>query len=468
MEFCIEKLGIIRESFKKHWLIYCVCLVMIILGERYVSLSARNVVFMDFWRNINRLITPVMNGEWPWADFWNTGSQRNFIQMFLLALNIKFTNLNCLWEVYAGIIVIGITGLLLYFSWEREVEQTELYNRNNGNLMRQIVFVPVIFCLFNLNQWEILSLQFSFAFMLRILGYVVAMMCLNNLFQEEETSKIKYVLLGLFYGVLVDLMSQLYWPALLIIVVITWVVDLLRKRHIKIFEFLAFWLPVLCSIYIYCWNLETNATNGSFEVFWNLIESGDFFIGVLYMLVGSLVPQSKIEQMSQQTIMILGVFLLCVILFAVVAYFYFKLWDRTYLPMMLCAYGLISIPIIIYGRAGSWGLFYLTASRYSVETTLIWSGVLFTFAYLIFDKKVKICGVATVILLLFITYADFTEFSMAPYRGAYKDELLVMLNDLDSYKDEDLAAFQANDAQMVRDGAELMKKYSLNIFGKNQ
>lgn len=467
MEFCTEKMGIIIENFKKHWLIYVACIGMIILGERYVSLSARNVVFMDFWRNINNLITSVMNGEWPWADFWNTVSQRNFIQMFLLALNIKFTNLNCMWEVYAGIIVIGITGLCLYLNWEKEVEQSELYNEDNGNLLRQIVFIPVIFCLFNLNQWEILSLQFSFAFMLRVFGYVVAMMYLNKLFYEEA-SILKYFLLGLFYGVLVDLVSQLYWPGLLITVMISWVVDLMRKRRIRILEVLAFWIPVLCSIYIYCWNLETNSTNGSFDAFWDLIESGDFFIGVLYMLVGSLVPQTKIEQMSQQTIIILGVFLLFIVLFAVISYFYFRMWDRMYLPMMLCAYGLVSIPIIIFGRATSWGLFYLTASRYSVETTFIWSGVLITFAYLIYDKRMKICGVTTLVLLLFITYAGFIEFSMAPYRGAYKDELLVMLHDLDSYKDEDLAAFQANDAQMVRDGTELMKKYSLNIFRENQ
>ena len=86
------------------------------IGLSYVGRSARDVLFMDYWRYINDILPSVLNGsfgieELLLGDF----GQRNFLIRLLLALNIKYLNLNCLVEVYGGIIVLMIISILLYF-----------------------------------------------------------------------------------------------------------------------------------------------------------------------------------------------------------------------------------------------------------------------------------------------------------------------------------------------------------------
>ena len=105
------------SKFKNTWLVDIFVLIMIAIGSYYVSLSARDVGFMDFWRNTNLIVPRVMEGDWPWDVFWkgNIG-QRNFFQLFLFAVNVKYTGLNCLWEEYAGIVVIGISSMVLYIA----------------------------------------------------------------------------------------------------------------------------------------------------------------------------------------------------------------------------------------------------------------------------------------------------------------------------------------------------------------
>ena len=46
----------IKNIIRKNAIVVVVLLIFLALGEVYVFQSARNVVFMDFWRNINIII----------------------------------------------------------------------------------------------------------------------------------------------------------------------------------------------------------------------------------------------------------------------------------------------------------------------------------------------------------------------------------------------------------------------------
>lgn len=452
------------SKLKKTWLVSIFVLIMIAVGSHYISLSARNIVFMDFWRNTNLIVPRVMEGDWPWDVIWkgNIG-QRNFFQLFLFAVNVKYTGLNCLWEEYAGIVVIGITSMVLYFDMKRTLHEN--FNKKI-ELKHQILFFPVVICLFSLNQWEILSLQFSFAFMLRILGYIGCMIMLNRALQSSASRK-RYFLIGCYTGVLILLISQLYWPALVIMLLIVWGVHLFRCREKKqtVHNGVCFWLPVVLAIFGYLFHLDMGNSGGSFGSFLALIKSGDFFKAIFMMLAGSIIPQTTLAQMGQTTVLAIGALLGTIVVLCVVFFFLYNIQAKTYLPMMLCAYGLLSIPIITYGRCGSFDLFYLSASRYCCETNLIWVGCLLTIAYLICEnRKAILCSLAAGVIVVLLFRCDYTEFGIAPYRGAYKDTLLSMMQDLDSFSDEELSPFQAGNAQLVRDGTDLLIKYNLNQF----
>lgn len=453
----------IKNVVRENAIVGFFLLFFVALGEIYVFQSARNVVFMDFWININKLITPTMTGELRWEILWGEYmGHRNPLELSILAFNIKYMGLNCIWEIYAGMIVIAFTGMALYFEWKRNTKDSD--NTNNSVLMRQLMFLPVILALFSLNQWEILSLQFSFVFMLRIFGYVSALVMLNYAMQNRTTSAWTFLGIGIYIGILIDLLSQLYWAAFVITLFITWIVYLIQtniKENLK--KIFVFWIPIIFSIGIYLNGLKSVGAENGMNMFWGLLKSGEFFKAISYMLVGSLFPQSKIMEMKQSTIVIMGVILQVIIMLAIISYFRNNLINKTYVPMMLCAYGLLSIPIITYGRAKTFDLMYLTSSRYTVETTLIWAGCLLVFANVIYSKKNTLLWMPIIMITIMLMYSDGVEFQIAPFRGHGKDQLIEIEENLSDYEDDELNGFQAS-PELVRQGTELMKKYSLNIF----
>ena len=88
----------------------------VLLGCWYINNASRNIVFMDFWRNINRII-PIVKKE-PFFNvldnlWFNDFGQSNYLQTLLVAIDIKYFNLNCLWEEYAGIVILTIQSIIL-------------------------------------------------------------------------------------------------------------------------------------------------------------------------------------------------------------------------------------------------------------------------------------------------------------------------------------------------------------------
>lgn len=457
----MKTVNIIADKYiKRIWLFILFIIINILFGLLYVSNSARNLVFMDFWRNINLLIPQAATGGWPWQSMWSsTFGQRNFLQLFLITFNIKYTSLNCIWESYAGILVIALSCILLFREWNLILFEDEKY------FVKQLLFLPVMTVLFSLNQWEILSLQFSFAFMVRICGYITAFLLTDKIFHSNKDN-FYIVLCGVYVGLLVDFVSQLYWPSLIIVLAISWIIYFSHKEKSKkkVKELVLFWIPIVISVFIYCFKLNTNGAGGGLDIFWNLLVSGEFWLAILYMLVGSLLPQTKIEKMNQSSIVMLGILFLIIIVLAVFSFFYKNLCDISFVPMMLCAYGLVTIPIIIYGRAGNFNLMYLTSSRYTCETTLIWAGCCLSFSMLIYKYRKILLSIPLISVVAFVIFSDCVELEISPYRGQYKDQLITIMKDIDEYGDDELIGFQAGNANLVRSGVQLMKDYNLGIW----
>ncbi len=192
-------------------------------------------------------------------------------------------------------------------------------------------------------------------------------------------------------------------------------------------------------------------------------------MGLLYMLVGSMIPQTTIEKMNMPQITEIGFVLLGIVVIAIVLYFVLRIYEYSYFPLILIMYGLISIPIIIYGRVNTFSLYYLTSSRYVCETTLIWVGCTLIFAFTIINNSKWILKIITGVLITVITIiifsTDLKEFRIAPYRGFYKEELLSTLKEFDESEidDDTLSLFQAP-VDIVREVIILMKKYHLNVY----
>ena len=457
------------KFIRSHFISIISILICVFLGLYYVRLSARDLVFMDYWRNIVQLVQPVMEGKCRIELLWNSSiGQRNFLQLFLLALNIKYLKLNCIWEVNAGILVMGASAILLYYMWNKALSE-KIKNNKCGAVLKQVCFIPVILTIFNLNQWEILSLQFSFVFMMRILSYLAIFAFIDKALYDKKWNVFRFGAVGILAGIVICLLSQLYFPGMVIAIVCSfvfafWLIPGSKKQKIK--AYLAFLIPCVVSIIFYFWGISSDGSGGNLEYFVEIVLNGSFFLGILYMLVGSVIPQTIAETMSTELIVVCGLFLLIIIFVAVILYFHFQIYKKTWLPLLMAAYGIVSIPIIIYGRAGMYSLNYLTSSRYACETTLIWTACVFIFAYSAFVySKQSVRIVACICMLsisLVILYADYSELTIAPYRGAYKDNLIQILRE-EKITSEEIALLQSHE-DTVRNGIELLKKYQLNIY----
>ncbi|MDD2992312.1 MAG: hypothetical protein PHG73_02040 [Pygmaiobacter sp.] len=450
------------------WLIGTEILLVIVVGCYYVSQSAADVLFMDFWRNAVTLISAVMTKNFTPNLLWNGAfGQRNFLQMSLVAFDIQFLSLNCIWEVYAGIFVMGATAILVYLEWDKFVKSTP---NNPIGIKTQFLFFAVLLAIFNLNQWEILSLQFSFAFMLRIFSFLLVFKLLSRLLIEAKWKINSFLGLGIFSGILICTLSQLYFPALLLSIIICFIFALFKvpgEIIKKIKAYMAFFIPCIVAMVIYFYNLPiSSAGKGGF---WAAVKGGQFFLGVLYMIAASVVPQSTLQNWNTWYISLLGAILAFVVIGAVILYFRFKLYQKSFFPMLVAAYGLLNVPIIEYARLESSNLMYLTSSRYVCETTLIWVGCTMIYGYSClhisksFWKRFSI--VAILIISFLILNANYTELGIAPARGTYKTNLIQLLKEekMENLSDEQLALFQAP-PELVREGIVLLKRYQLNVY----
>lgn len=457
---------------KQHWLFGAFLAIFTICGVIYVSFASRNVVFSDYWRIISQLIPAVNDGSVSFATLWNAYlGQRNPFMYFLVLFNIKFTKLNCLWEEYAGIFVLAVTAILLYCYILKTLETENIKKA----LAQQIAAVCILVPVFNLNQWEILSLEYSFTFMLRILSYLVIYLLLENAL-NAKTSGARYyaplVKIGAFSGVIVCLISQLYFPGMLAATFFIALFSLLYgdgSKNQKVLGYLCFLIPNLIAMLIYFSGLEGQQSGGNIQLFLEKIMNGDVIKAVLLMLSSSIVHGTRMSQISEAQELLIGALCLIIILYVVFLYFIMGMHKRSYLPVALIAYGFVSIFAITYGRINEYGLLGLGASRYVVETTLIWTGCFLVFAYALCRKSnllnqiISACCICVVCIS--ILNSDLTEMRMAPYRGNYMDELILILQ---KYPDGDISPEEATPfsapADLVQQGIELMNEAHLNVY----
>lgn len=451
---------------QKNFVIIFFVLLYTILGWIYICDSSRDIVFMDCWHYINILIPPIKDECFNYILLFTPNiGHSNFLLMLLLAFNIKYTNLNCLWEEYAGIVVISITVVTLYWYLKKIIVQ------DRGGYALQIMFVPIIGILFSLVQWEILSLEFSFAFMIRIFSYYLAFILFDYSLKRNEYKL--FFLVGTYIGFLIIFLSQLYWIALVVSILFVYVYHNYQMKIIDMKQALLLWCPIIIAMYVYFYIIKVvfaYNNSGLPENVFSLLSS--IPAGILYMLDGSIIHQSILENFSSMVLIGVGVFLFVLCIFPVHMYIKNKIYMHTYLPLLIWLYGIWSILVIISGRANMFGLFYLTSSRYSCDTAFIWVGVIMMLICMMQINKslfnlrsISIFWMIAICIFAITICSDIVEMKIAPYRGAYKDECLNMILTYDQvdYSDDDFGKLQGS-AYDVKKGIGYLKKYSLNVF----
>lgn len=469
MRIAEEKtLNRIKQYYMKNRVFIWGLLVVYVFHIGYLLNSTTNMPLMDYWTYIYEFTDKLFMGNISCSDIWtNFTAHRAPFQYICFFVNMKVFAGNTLVSVYLASLVTLITVIYIYNCYTRDF----CYN---NNIIIQIGAVLISTVLFSLNRWEIITLEFSFTFAVRVLLFVIIFDLIDKICHNNENCQKMRWEIGIFIFVTVIFFSSSYFPAMILTIAIIMISALLLAETENKIDFLktcciiAGFALLATIIYMYHLNTGTNMSQGD-------VLSIDFWMkmlrGLLLMMAGSL---THVNNFNDRCIyfggMISLVYIVCFII-----YYKKHLYRLTYLPIMLMLYSIASMIIISYARIGMFDVDYVSASRYTYETSMgivgiIWICIL---AYaeenvsssgkmFIRKKLLFVCIVLLISMSLFIT--ERTERRMAVYRKSYMQTLQEIAYNVEEYSDDELVGFQANQPKYIREGIEKLKKYRLSIF----
>jgi hypothetical protein len=133
-----------------------------------------------------------------------------------------------------------------------------------------------------MNQWEILTEEFSLTFMLRIIIYNIIFWIIDKYCKKENKSFKETALLGFLLFCTIILCSQGYFPALVGTILLIFIIHNIFIYHEKINNIIKYGCIVifmLLAVTIYMQGLQVNTTNksGFFVNFITFILNGNIF-----------------------------------------------------------------------------------------------------------------------------------------------------------------------------------------------
>lgn len=453
-------------------LIFCAGIV----GIYYVRQAVRNILIMDYWRIAGRLIPDVMENSLTMADFFRSDwGQSNPLLYFLLAINIKHFGLNSLLSEYFAVAVMALSAVIVYIAFRDAVEE-----EGKNRYLKAAFFIPMLLCVFNYNQKEILSIQFAFVFMFRVMSYLLIFRCVDYWLRNmNKKSWGCFVFSCLFVICAICLWSQLYFPAMcgatLAAVLFDLVVHGKKNETKRVLRYVIWTICVFAGMLLYHSYVKGVVSGGSgIPVFIQSLLNGDVFYGCFVMLLAAILPDAVIVRMSRSVIVAAGGMILLLILVCLIIYIRRKLYEKTYFPLLLILYGGGSILVIEFGRLGKYGPDQLRSSRYVCETTLLYIGLIMILALCVYQSKAVqrylACAVLAV-LVCSLSYSNWKVLRSAPAQGVYKEQAIIRVREIaegTEVSGEDVGLFQANSTSEIKKGIRYLKKFHLGIFAHDK
>ncbi len=473
---------------KEKWNLKNIWPVLLILGVlgiivvqriHYVLSATANVPVMDYWRYIYQFGDKIFNEGVTLKDLWvpQAGATHRpmGVPIFLFLINVKYFGLNTQIEIVGGVIALAVNTLFLLWvflkkmKWEHGLEKCG--------------FILLMLFVFNINQWEIMILEFSMGFAIRALLIMISLYLFDHL--QKETVKIYQPILVAAWMFVVACLSGSYGPAVIGALCFVTLSQVFINKTYKLKNLLRNVIMILgfgIGTLLFMTGIGGGASSGAGKSLADMIADGRIFKAVFYMLGSSLLHnESAYVKENFEVLTWIGIGLFVLYLLAIFLFFKRRLYEKTYMPIMLMAYAACSILAIAYGRIPMYGVKGVVASRYVCETTLGLIGLVWILWYEIcyqFRKrkqkeklktilnyaKVFVCVCAVVGILRILDISAETERRIAPYRKIYQEGIIEKMTSGRELTDTELASFQS-ERKYIEEAIEIMKKYGLGVFG---
>ena len=450
-----------------------VLLALTIERIHYVLSATANVPIMDYWRYIVQFVEKVMGEGVSIIDFWKpqagAAHRSGGISTYLFLLNVKYFGLNTQIEIVLGAIGAFVNCCFLFWIFVKKMKWEIPWAK--------CAFILVALSIFNINQWEIITLEFSFGFSLRILLVLWCLYFFDSMQQKDRKKVTIFVFAVVMF--LVSMVTGSYAPAILgafiFITLVQLCVEKEKKKQVFIQNIVVTAFTLL-GIILFFWDLGGGTGDGATNTFLDMVLDGTLVKGVFLMLGSSILHVESTAAAQNVNILYLGIALFVLYIVAIILFFRRKMYKQTYMPLMLMAYTACAILVIAYGRIPMFGASYVISSRYVCDTTLGLAGIFWIYIYeiqaLINEKlkrriagvaKLVVCFAGMIMIIVSLRYSYNTEMTIAPYRKIYQENLIKIMQSNETITEEQARNFQS-ETELVNQGVELMKKYHLGVF----
>lgn len=448
----------------------------------YISSAGYNVVYTDYIRITNLYLSldhiPTLSQMW----LSSTG-QRSLAYFPFLYINVYFFDFNTMFDMTLGALSIFLSSLVII----------KYYLKNDLGFLNCFL---VLILIYSLNKWELMlngtgwAALFSFALM------YYNFLIFDDLFIKKNNSKFNMLLMCFLPIVIIFGFAGGYSIAYVLASILVLALCMINGYIIndEINKFIILPASVLVgTMIVYLWDMPINqavigGNSSFFELFYHNFSYMVSF--TLASFASTIIGQETFFAWgySENLLLILGLFVILVYLFSIYLYLKNRLYQKTFFPMLMIFFAVITHLIILYSRSGFNTISYGMSSRYEPAFLFGIIGIFCIFAYSLKEtnlnckktysvellqnqksRKTTINFIIIIIMSIFIVGTIVTtldEVHKIPYRfDAYNNMEKIALN----YKvmtDQELTALQTSGDQ-VRNALQILEKKKINIFSNS-
>lgn len=415
-----------------------------ILGILYINRFGVNVLNWDQWE-IVPLIEKVFDNNITIYDIFPQHNEHRLIFPKIIMLALAYaSHYNTIYEMY-GSWFISLSNLILLFVF---------YKESFGVSSRSLLgFIPIPLLIFNFRQYENILWGFQIQIYLCILGFLVSIYMLKK---SNSVSNLHYI-----FSILGGILSSFSFANGLLVWPIGLLFSFILNKNLSIKIVWTGIASIVFFIYFYGWNRPSYQFSELFIVE-QPVRSATFFVAN----VGS--------PLSIQTILavFIGIFLLTAMVFEFIIILRNKLLKENSIWLSFILFSLASSLIITMGRAG-FGVDFALTSRYVTITTLGVIGIYFLSLSIYNNKTIKIphasflFGMIVLIFLLGILVGYVNGIHQGVAIEEQRLELTHILKTYNMQTNDNLIRLYPN-VELVRQRADILRKYKLNVFSEEK
>lgn len=452
-------------------------LLGVLLCLWYVKEATCDIVYTDYIRLVNTYLPDVWNPEKFFVPDVLTRIPVSYVGRIL---NVTFFGYSTRFDMVSGVLGLGISGLVLGIFCSRQ--------RIGGGW-----FLLLMFLLFGLNKWEMLTNGTGWPHFLAFAGFYYHYEVFDRVLygQEKPRDRMRLVILP---AVLILGVAGQYCAVYSVVVFLSCGAAWLLCRHREGAD-RRLWAVVfavtMLSLLLYLWSnsysVEDHAGAADIGLIELLTAAPGFFPRFLLkslasMLVGGETIAGWLEQgvITDSMAYGMGIMVAAAYLLALFMNLRFRLYQKTLLPLMLIFSGMGNHGIVLISRFIFLNENYGMSSRYVLQYQAGILGILLTMALVwgMQEKGLKRCwyrGSSVLFCLMFLAghgYTDYVEMKKAPDREAYGRRIEALAVQFESLDDEvlrenfDYRKSRPDSGAKVRNALTILKENGWNVFGR--